>query len=264
MSIEQVPALNATKDLTSPFDRNVYRFRAYALARQSCKCIIKHLFAASEPRTRESISLSVQAFHKKHNGVDCDKTVVIVKGALSELRKENFCKCHKDDKAISKGYYVFIEQDVINTAASEPLISERKRKNFPEELRYCLASLQDFRCGAVRANRTWGCRNLFGPRLYELPLRYTEKDHIVALGMGGSDTKDNMQLLCLSCHKWKSAVEDNAMSKAGFDYRRQTPEADTPAFPIPEVGEVSEEGGDEEGEDGEDGEGEEDEQEAGN
>lgn len=41
-----------------------------------------------------------------------------------------------------------------------------------------------------------------------------EVDHIVPLDKGGTDTDDNVQSLCLDCHKAKSATEDHRLGAA--------------------------------------------------
>lgn len=49
-----------------------------------------------------------------------------------------------------------------------------------------------------------------------LPERVTlaiEVDHIVPLHMGGSDTDENKQGLCLACHLKKSKEEEKARGK---------------------------------------------------
>lgn len=43
------------------------------------------------------------------------------------------------------------------------------------------------------------------------------RDHIVALANGGKDTDDNVQALCLECHREKTA------SDLGVNYRPPTP-----------------------------------------
>lgn len=67
-----------------------------------------------------------------------------------------------------------------------------KRRILPNGKQHALEYYQDYRCNI--------CNCL-------LPLN-VEKDHIISLNNGGLDHPINLQVLCISCHKWKSTKID--------------------------------------------------------
>ncbi len=39
-------------------------------------------------------------------------------------------------------------------------------------------------------------------------------DHVLALGLGGTNARDNLQLLCAPCHRYKTGKEQSAIKRA--------------------------------------------------
>ncbi|MEM9148595.1 MAG: HNH endonuclease signature motif containing protein [Pseudomonadota bacterium] len=60
-----------------------------------------------------------------------------------------------------------------------------------------------------------------------------EWDHIIPLAMGGEDSIENLQPLCWSCHKAKTATDKAHIAKAGRMERRAAGIGRTVRNPLP-------------------------------
>lgn len=96
------------------------------------------------------------------------------------------------------------------TAKQRYRVSEKGRAENRERMRRRRAYLRAFGEGAaswlrsvIDASGTWPCAGCSE----RLPARRIEVDHTTPLVDGGRDTMDNVQGLCVPCHRTKTASE---------------------------------------------------------
>mmetsp|Transcript_20064 Transcript_20064/g.18217 ORF Transcript_20064/g.18217 Transcript_20064/m.18217 type:complete len:298 (+) Transcript_20064:72-965(+) len=181
--------------------------------------IKKHFEIHGAPIKRAALIKSIITYHVSKGGLPTNEETLksSMKAALQKLLETKYLI-----RAERKGYYKLydVNNNDLTSTQSITLTDETKsvRKSISrkerEKLIDQLLNVQRFRCGSVLDHRTWGCRNKFGLDLYEIP-PYVEIDHIVAIRNKGKDDYSNLQALCLSCHKYKSAHEQD-----GFNYCR--------------------------------------------
>ena len=78
-----------------------------------------------------------------------------------------------------------------------PATPKTPRKRFDTWERNTIASKQNWRCNF--------CQNLFGP--------FWEVDHLVPLQYGGTNRYQNLQALCVDCHRFKTFYLDSFIIK---------------------------------------------------
>lgn len=221
----------AEEQNTLPVVEPPYPFRDKVLSVRNFQNVAYELFAGSTA-ARQDIFARVAAHHKTNGGAEMDVKSVAVRGdhALRAIIRE-----HNAENVAGSGQYTFVARpNTTYLTPPEPRPPAGRQIKATDDLREALATLQNFRCGAVRDKYTWGCRNEFGyARRNLLPLRYADVDHVIPLCQGGEDSYTNLQLLCKSCHVFKSAKENGSY---GFlvDFRRSTDELDTELFNVPD------------------------------
>jgi 5-methylcytosine-specific restriction enzyme A len=67
----------------------------------------------------------------------------------------------------------------------------------------------------VEQRRRIRVRDNYTCRMCRRPVRIGEVDHIIALENGGTNDDDNQQLLCIECHKVKTAIDRGYVLKSG-------------------------------------------------
>lgn len=97
-----------------------------------------------------------------------------------------------------------------HSVAQEAAASGKRAKGKADYTRLRGRKLQRLRMDVWRASPACkACERIVGPDQFEL-------DHIKPLHKGGTDDWDNLQVLCIECHKAKTAKE-NGSSQPNFD-----------------------------------------------